>query len=489
MWRRTYAGEETPIVRLRGGARFARLCLAASLTIYVVEIADWLLTGERMRTRWAWFASVTLLVAALFFCRRSERNSRMRNDEIPRWVGTAALVLITMLAAALRLFDLARVPLDVHGDFTSIGIGARDLLAGNVQALFASGWANLPWPAFGASALSMALFGDNLFGLRMAGVLLGLATVVGTYFLAAELLGRRIAIVAAAVSAIGYVDIHFSRVGGYIDPVPWLVFGFWLLMRGLRRGSLASFGASGLLLGVGFEMYYSGRLAALVLAGVAVYLFFVQRRLLVEQWRGWLLFIVAAIVVSGPLLFYHVQHWDAFIARSREVYAFNAPNLEHLRAKYEATNALGVLGEQLWRSLLTFNYTQDSSTQFGFRHPFFNPLLAPLLLIGAASSLARARELRFAFLATWLVSGVIVGSALTVDAPFWPRLVILLPVVAVLTALGLVSAVETILALLRRPAIRPWPAMLLALGWLVPVAYLNLAWSWRVRERLPRQSR
>jgi hypothetical protein len=235
------------------------------------------------------------------------------------------------------------------------------------------------------------------------------------------------------------------------------------------------FGLSGISLAVGFEMYYSGRLALVVIVLFLAYLGVFHTSLLLRRWKGLLLLLAAGLLVTGPYLLFHLRHFDSFMGRTRQVYVLSPGNVTHLLHKYNTTSRARMMLEQSWRSLLTFNYTGDSSTQFGFNRPLMNPALAPLLVLGLAIGARRLRHAGYALLLIWFVTAVVLGSVLTIDAPFWPRLVVLLPAAAILTAVALDLVLRTAIELIRR---RPSPGTILlpAAAILAVVGYQN--WRW-----------
>jgi len=457
-------------------ARLRPVLRSAAGGLYVFNSLDWLRRGETSLTRWIWISSVFLFLLSLIPLRLERERKTDRPGDLPRLPAGFLLLLVAAIAFLLRLFHLASIPLDVHGDFASIGLGAREILEGHVSAFFATGWVDLPWAAFLQPALTMRIFGDDLFGMNMEAVIAGTATVIGIYLLAKTLFEERsVALVAAAISAIGYADIHFSRVVAYIDPVPWIVFGFYFLFEGLKSARGAMFGLSGVSLAIGFEMYYSGRLAVVVIVLFLAYLGVFHTRLLLRRWRGFLLFLAAAVLTTGPLLLFHLRHFDSFMDRTRQVYVLTPGNVTHLLHKYNTTSVARMMLEQSWRSLLTFGYTSDSSTQFGFAHPMVNPALAPLVVLGLAVGARRFRHPGYALLVIWFVTALVLGSILTIDAPFWPRLVILLPAAAIVMAAALHMVLRTILELTKWRASHA-TILLLAAVILGAVGYEN--WRW-----------
>ena len=454
----------------------------AAAAIYVFNSLDWLRRGETSLTRWLWITSILLFLASLVTLPiRRDRVAEPANG-LPRTAAAVLLGAIVAVAYWLRFVDLSTVPLDVHGDFTSMGLGAREILEGRVPALFASGWADLPWASYLQPAVTMRIFGDSLFGMNMEAVIAGTVTVVGIYFLAASLFNdRTLAIISAAISAIGYTDIHFSRVSAYIDPVPWVVFGLLCFFGGLKSGTPLKFGIAGTLIAVGFEMYYSGRLAIIVIALFLAYLWLFHRSLLLGRRNGILLMVAGGILTAGPQTLFHIRNFHSFMDRTRQVYVFTPENANHLLHKYETTSLARMMVEQSWRSLLTFNYTPDSSTQFGFAHPLVNPALGPLLLLGLAVAVRRFRELGHGLLVLWLLSAVVLGSIFTIDAPFWPRLVIVLPAAAILIAYGLERALRAVLALFKMGS-SPIRTLVPAFLILAVVGHQNWRWYYHGSE-------
>ena len=111
--------------------------------------------------------------------------------------------------------------------------------------------------------------------------------------------------------------------------------------------------------------------------------------------------------------------------------------MTHLHHKYGVNSKRAVILEQIRRSLLMFNHSVDSSTQFGFKHPLFSSLLSPLIPLGFAYALRRWRTPGMGLSLIWLMVLITFGSVLTNNAPFWPRLVGILPAAAILVALPL----------------------------------------------------
>ncbi len=150
-----------------------------------------------------------------------------------------------------------------------------------------------------------------------------------------------------------------------MDPVPFAVWSLALLTVGLRRRQSLPFVLSGVLLAGSSLMYYSGRVMLVVVALFLLYLLLVERRLLWANRRGLLWLGLGAAVAMGPMLIFFLLEPAGWLQRSREVWVFNPPVLEHSLYKYGVETVGQIMLEQARRSLLMFNLSIDSSTQFG----------------------------------------------------------------------------------------------------------------------------
>ena len=413
------------------------LMVWAAVGLSIAACALFLLRGEDATVRWIWLGSLVVLLLSqlpLSFRRRQQSSDR-------RWVGDLFLLLVVAAAAILlRTYLLQSIPSDFHGDSASHGLEARKLLTGDQTGIFSTMFYQIPTMAFVPAALSMAAFGNDLLGLRMASVIGGTLTVVGLYLVARELFrdrsGRRVAILAAAVLAVSYVHNHFSRIPEYMDPWPFALFSLYFLLRGLQLRERLSMVAGGVLMAFCLQMYYSGRVLPLIFAAFLLYIYIWHRDLLRGNIGGLTLFVLAALLGLGPMIPFYIGRPFDLIARSRAVFLFSPPVMEHLLTKYGASTLAEVVREQAKLSLLMFHSSTDSSTQFGLGRPMLDPLTSPLLVLGVGYALRRLRRRGHALAIFWLLSVMVVGSMLTNNAPFWPRLVGILPAAALLIALA-----------------------------------------------------
>ena len=412
--------------------RWSRSLFVAGLLAYAASAALYLLDGESALVRAAWAAGIALLAASQVPWKRARAlPGQWRRD----WRSYGLPALLLLLAAFLRLYRLEDLPQDLHGDMASHGLQALALLAGRVDGIVALGWADIPMTGFLPAAGMMWLSGDQgALGLGLASALGGVLSVWGLYVWLNETLGRRVALLGAALLAVSYTHIHFSRIAEYMDPVPFAVWALAMLAIGLRRRQSLPFVLSGLFLAGASLMYYSGRVILVIVVLFLLYLLLVDRRLLQANGRGLLWLVVGAVVGLGPMLLLFLLAPAGWLQRSREVWVFNSPVLEHSRNKYGVETIGQIMAEQARRSLLMFNLSIDSSTQFGFPRPLVDTISGPLVVLGAAYALAHLRRWAVGLLAIALLTVVVLGGILTDNPPFWPRLVF-----ALVPAMGLAA--------------------------------------------------
>ncbi len=405
------------------------LLLLAAILAYGMTMLLFALRGSHPLVWGTWITGLIL------FCLAYIPTPRGRPRLTWETIGVLALLVVGW---ELRVYRLTDLPLQHHGDMASVGLQARALLRGEGPGWFSLGWATIPAWGFAHEALTLRLFGDSLLGLRMSAVLGGMISLLGVYALGKEGWIGRVGFLALAALTVDIVHIHFSRIPSYIDPLPWGVWGLYFLLRGYHRRAPWAWGLSGIALAVAMNMYFSGRLFLLVTLLFLPYLFIFHRESMRENREGVVVLLLGFLIGLGPMLLVILRHYGEYASRARFVLLTDPGVYHHLLQKYQATTFREVLLEQLQRTFLVFQYYGDTSTQFGWPHPMLPPLLAPFFLLGIGVATGKLRHEGNMLLSLWMITGLIVGSVLTVDAPFWPRLVVITPASALAVALGMV---------------------------------------------------
>src|SRR5207247_8529424 len=125
------------------------------------------------------------------------------------------------------------------------------------------------------------------------------------------------------------------------------------------------------------------------------------------------------------------------LSHTRSVFILDPDIIKHMEGVYQVDTISAMLLEQARHTALIFHYYHDKGTQFGFTRPFLDPFTAILFTLGLGYALFHWRRLGNSLMLAWTALGLLLGCFLTVNPPFWARLMFLLPPTALLAALAL----------------------------------------------------
>ena len=189
-----------------------------------------------------------------------------------RWLLPLALLLITVLAAFLRFWQLDRIPPGFHYDEAFEALEAwRVLTQRGYHPIFFPGNFGVEPMFIYLTSLAFRLFGETPAVIRVVAALIGTLTVPALYALGRELMRSdklmpvALPLFAAFALAIMRWHIFFSRVG--IEPilVPFLLtLMLWTFWRARRTNSPVTWIAFGLTAGLGPYTYPAGRLLPVI---------------------------------------------------------------------------------------------------------------------------------------------------------------------------------------------------------------------------------
>ena len=419
--------------------------------------------------------TVWLLGLALFLAAAARTWRRRRTPRRLGWQTLGALALLLVLSGVLFGWHLTSMPPEVHGDEAEVGNDAIYLLETERFNLFETGWFRLPRFHAVPTAIGLKLFGANLLGLRSTSVALGVATVLLLFVLARRLWGFEVALLAALLLASQRFFIHLSRAGyQYIDTAFLSVLVVWLFLRFWQDRRLASALWCGIALGLGVQTYYASRVVPLLLIITAVlWLVRTDRAEFRSRITGVVLIVIAALATAASMIGYFAHDTESLWLRMHDTTVFNQSAKEHLAQGYQTDSLTEILLIQTRAALTVFNATGDTSLQYGYGEPLLEPISAALFVLGIALACARLSQRRYQLLLLWTVIPLIAGAALTIDAPFYPRISGLLPFVALFVALPLQRLLSSARAALPGTMGR-WVASLAAVSVLVVVFANNI---------------
>ncbi len=356
------------------------------------------------------------------------------------------MLFCLMVAATLRIPDLTNIPGGMHYDEAANGTLVAQIAFDGYRPVFIASYTGKEVLFFYLAGGLTRLVGSSMFSLRLTAVYISLLTVAATYWLAMELKrDRRIALLAAALLAVSFWVLLFSRLGFRVNAQPLLqALTIAALWRGYRLNQWHCFVAAGVFLGLAAYTYLAVRLFPLLLLLALLPLLFDR-----ANWKGrWLqtaVTLLIAFAITLPLLNYFRLHPDAFWVRISQV----APGENTLTIPQSYLKSLGM-----------FFLQGDPYMRFNVPgRPLFDWFWGGLLLVGWGTLIFRWRKAtadwqRGASLLLILAPLVMVlPTALAVNeiVPSNIRAFGLIPFIFYLPAIGLMTLLDDVHNRFGRP--------------------------------------
>ncbi len=328
----------------------------------------------------------------------------------------APILLILLVAVALRTFQLTAVPPGLTHDEANHGREAIGVLDGILLFYFPLNYGSEPIYSYTVAG-SMALFGENLFALRLVNVIFGIAAIGITYLWAARAFGRKVALTAAALMAVSFWPLASSREALRAGMMPLFMGGavyfYWLLFTEMFTETAVSPTAPstknkkiwltigfGLCVAITLHIYLASRVAWLLFPIFVGYLFVAHR----PQAKKMAAPTVAGLVMAGllvtPMFLYLRAHPEALT------------RLDMLDGPLDALRQgnLGPIFHNAWQAFLAFFWPGAGDQFLAYNipgRPVFDGITAVFFLLGLGFSLWHWRKPAYALLLIWFATGII----------------------------------------------------------------------------------
>jgi 4-amino-4-deoxy-L-arabinose transferase-like glycosyltransferase len=418
-----------------------------------------------------------------------------------RWAGLA-LLMILLLAAALRFWRLGEMPPGLYHDEAYNGLDALSLLDGKEFPQFYEGWelyaqdahAERP-PNFTRTpiffegnygreplhvylmALSIAIAGATPFAVRAVPAAAGVLAVLTTFLAAWALFPKPthprlspwlLPLLAAFTMAVLYPAVHFSRFGIramlFVPCATLAVMAFWIAFRATGGRSWVWYAVAGFFLGLGLYTYAAARLLPLLFIGFGFFLLLLDRAALRAHLLEFGLMGGVALLTALPLLLFFARYPYYFAFRLAYVANRGAGTVADAPALTWLLNVGRVVGGFFWQGETHLRHNLPG-------RPFLDPVQRLLAVAGLGVAFWRWRKPESAFLLLWL-GVMLLPSILSGDAPHFGRLIGAAPPAAIVLAVGASALLGWVLD--RAPASRWLAPLLLTLAFLP-----SLVWTAR----------
>ncbi len=244
------------------------------------------------------------------------------------------LILILLLAAFLRFWQLEKIPPGLYPDVALNGTEAFYSLKNfDFKVFYPENYGReglIMW----LIALSFSLLGISVWSIKCVAAFFGTLTVLGIYLLTKEVFFQDekkepLALLSSFFLATSFWHINFSRIGFRAILLPFfLCFSFYFLLKGFRKKSIFEVALAALFFGLSFYTYTSVRMAVLILPFVFLpfWVSFSKQNFQKKFWVLSLSFFSVTFLVLLPLGSYFLKHPEHFFSRASPVMVFSAEN-------------------------------------------------------------------------------------------------------------------------------------------------------------------
>ncbi len=351
------------------------------------------------------------------------------------------------LAVFFRFWDIKTIPPGLYPDEAMNGNNALEALETKNFKIFYPENNGREGLFINIQAISLAIFGNEPWVLRLVSAIFGTLTVLGLYFLTKVLFkSERIALLASFFLATSFWHINFSRIGFRAIMAPFfLVWSFYFLWQVITKKfyfsspafilnnnkvptaspiekksnflMLALAAIGGLLFGLGFHSYIAYRVAPLLLIIPFILLWRAGQKKLI------LIFLLFVFLAGLPLGLYFLKNPHDFFGRTSQISIFSGAS----PLKEFGINIAKTIGMFFWRG------------DYNWRHNFAGApaLWWPIAILFLAGIWRIIRRREFLFLFSWLAIMLLPTVISSEDLPHALRAIVVIPPVMIFAALGL----------------------------------------------------
>ena len=386
-----------------------------------------------------------------------------------------ALLLITLLGAFFRFYQLGKIPQSLNWDEIAIGYNAYSILKtgkdeyGEFLPLTFRSFEDYKSPLYIYLTLpSIAFFGKSEFSIRFISALIGTLTIPLTYFLTLFMLRntkdsdsnsafwinriKNIGIIASFILAITPWHVHFSRVAFEANLALFLVIlGSVILDAWIRSTKIYLLAISAIIFSLAIYSYANMRL---IVPLFLLPIFFVHYQKFIQQKIQTILVTLFALILLIPIfiqmfqgtglaryqatsLLYRDSIYEQQKQRASQALIEDKRLIAHTFFNYRIPLLREILLSYLNHFDFDFLFVQSEPSRFtmpgvGLLYIWY----IPLIMLGGIALARFSSQINSIFTFWWLIVAP-VPSALTWDTPHAIRSQVLTLPIIILCALGL----------------------------------------------------
>lgn len=238
-----------------------------------------------------------------------------------------ALALVMLMAFLLRVVWLDTIPGNITADEADNLATIFRFQTTGEPGFFGLDWKPQPAMSMYLFAGFMAIFGDDIFGMRMASAVISTLALIPFYALARRVVQPAAAIGGAILLSTGLWYLNFSRSGWEnVHVAFYALMAAWMLALAVERRQIRWFALAGVFAALGLYGYFAGRLIIVALLAYAPLALWWShgKRLVVAA--GFAVMLLTAAVLFAPQVPAITEDSDTFNRRTDAVNVFEQPN-------------------------------------------------------------------------------------------------------------------------------------------------------------------
>ena len=407
---------------------------------------------------WSWLATILIFTILIW---KSEKKTQLKSDSSITNIDGIWMLALFAFAVASGSYLLNDLPAGWVPDEGSFWMEAKLIALGEIKPpFFDFGVYSFPVSSNILQGWIMRWAGINIWGWRFASVLPAAMTTIPLYLLAHELFDRRVAIASNVMMIVNPYFLAFARLGynnsQALFPVTLCIY---FLILGFRRNRRFYLWLAGLTAGFGFYTYFAAWL------GLAVIIIIVSLPLL----RGKKNIVPLVIIIAGalavllPRLLYgmssdtpialHFKIWETIPINAFYGQSIFGEDRINQTSLFMVDNQVRLFYDlPLYGIMFLRGIVLSTAVLFdpivNFDHHIIFGLTGPgssiFFILGLGASLANFKKIQYLVPLIWFFTGFFFLGVLTSFPPRPTHLVVIIPAMSLISAIGLVSFLDAI---------------------------------------------
>mgnify|MGYP001605919274 CR=1 FL=1 len=384
-----------------------------------------------------WVLSILLLLLYLIYKEGAKINLafNLKSLSFVKFLNiNKLLIAIVVLAIIVRFWNITSIPILTHDEAKDAGLFPQKIISGELKDYFGFN-AGINHIFFVLSSIPHIFLTDPILKVRFFSALFGVFSVLLIFLLAKKMYGNKLGLVAAVLLSVYHVHVHFSRTEflNLFDSFYTLIIliAFFILNKSWKINNTIFLAV---VLGVGLH-FYSGLRAFIAITSITFLIFTFIKYGLKKSIGFIIVFSIFFLIALGPTSVVMTTRKDEAMALGTATSIFSESQ--------NFSSTLNKLGINYTNSLLVY-----VKTPIDFHYNYGGPFLVfPFSIFFIFGILLILKKINnpINFLIVSSVIGIpFLNSAIFTNINFTHRLLSLIPLIILVTSLGLEKSASLI---------------------------------------------